>query len=458
MRRRTYDGRDVRRVLAALATDKVVLGRIAERWEPAGLFNDRTSDMVAGWCVNHWRKHGEPPGRAVEGLYDAWAATRKDGDAEVGTVAKLLDYVSAELDRMGEGLSSDYVLDVAAGIFNRARLRDAVNLVEADLDAGRTDDAFGRVDQLRRVELGTGEMVRPSVEYEPWQRAFDKDRTSKPLVTYPGWLGTLLNGMMVRNTFVAWMAPDKVGKSMFLLDAAYRAVINRRRVAFLDVGDMTEEEVIERLGQRCLRRPVNPCEYRWPVGIDDEGNVTWETRREKTGLQPGEAFKTFRRICRKRDLLRLAHYPNSTIGVDGIESVVDGWERDGWVADVVVIDYADILAPPRGVRDPLEQIDSTWKMLRGMSQRLHCLLMTATQSNAAAYKRGGALLNRTNFSGRKTKLAHVNGMIGINQTPEEHDDDIWRLNWVVRRRGKSSDRRYARVAGCLDAACPVVKC
>ena len=124
--------------------------------------------------------------------------------------------------------------------------------------------------------------------------------------------------------------------------------------------------------------------------------------------------------------------------------------------DVVVIDYADILAPPKGVADPLVQIDETWKALRRMSQDFHCLVLTASQSNAAAYGEKQSILGRKHFSGRKTKLAHVNGMIGLNSTEKESVHDIQRWNWVVQRKGKYRESRCCTVVGCLDCGCPSI--
>ncbi len=456
MKTRKHDGHDLRRVLAAMVTDAQVLGRIAGQWEPAGLFAEPHANLIAGWCVRHMRKYGKPPGRAIEGIFQDWAEGRaNEDDSTTRMVERSMDYISREHEREG-GLASDYVLDVAAGMFDRVRLRAAIERAEADLDGGRVDDAYGRFAEAGRVELGAGALIKPAEDFDAWRKAFSPER-AEPLFTYPGRLSWFLAPAMTRESLVAFMAPDKVGKSMVLLDLVYRAVKAKRRVALFDMGDMSENEILLRLGERSTRRPRKAIEYRWPAGIDDEGKVRHESRREKTGLSPQEAYRAFRRVCGDRDLLRLVCYPNSTMDVDGLASVLRGWERDKWVADVAVIDYADIMAPPKGIRDPLDQIDGTWRHLRRLSQEMHCLVVTATQSNAAAYREGKGMLTRRHFSGRKTKLAHVNGMIGINQSGEDKDRGIIRLNWVVRRQGRYNDRQSIAVAGCLDVSCPIVR-
>jgi hypothetical protein len=151
-------------------------------------------------------------------------------------------------------------------------------------------------------------------------------------------------------------------------------------------------------------------------------------------------------------MLRLSCHSNSTISIDGVQSILHDWEREEWVPDVVAIDYADILAPPHGIRETLDQTDETWKRMRRMSQDMHCLVVTASQSNAAAYTAKDNTLGRKHFSGRKTKLAHVNAMIGINCSEADKKLGVMRLNWVVRRNAQFSEQNAVTVAGCLGVA------
>jgi hypothetical protein len=58
------------------------------------------------------------------------------------------------------------------------------------------------------------------------------------------------------------------------------------------------------------------------------------------------------------------------------------------------------------------------------------------------------------FSENKAKMAHVTGMIGLNQTPQEKRDGIMRLNWVVLREYEFDTDRCLFVAQCLPLARP----
>jgi replicative DNA helicase len=126
------------------------------------------------------------------------------------------------------------------------------------------------------------------------------------------------------------------------------------------------------------------------------------------------------------------------------------YERSGWVPDIVVIDYADILAPPAGVADNREQINHAWKQMRSLSQEFHCLVVTATQSDAASYNQW--ILNRRNFTDDKRKLAHVTSMLGINQTEEEKEFGIFRYNFIASREQKYKETKCVYLASCLSIA------
>ena len=63
---------------------------------------------------------------------------------------------------------------------------------------------------------------------------------------------------------------------------------------------------------------------------------------------------------------------------------------------------------------------------------------------------------KKHFGGRKTKMAHVNGMVGIQVTPAEKEKGICRLNWIVRRGARYSEIAPCWAAGNLALACPTM--
>ena len=463
MKQERYDGTLARRVLAGMVTDRAVLARVAEKWSGEGLFDMPWANLVGGWCIKHVRDYDRAPNGQLRSLFEAWAVKNTAEEQIVTGVERFLSFVSDEWSQT-EQPTSDYLVDLAKQYFNQVRARRIHNDVEACLENRDIDGAMEKMALADKVELGSNGLIKPvqEVEYETWNQAFHPERKKQMVTSYSDGLDRFFGDAFTRDSLIAFMGSDKSGKSFWLLDVALRAVRNRQRVAYFEVGDLMQDEVLLRMGMRVSHRPYYAGTVKVPIKFEkgeDGVVVSVEERVFDVGLTAAEAFGAFRRWCRAdmhKDLFRLVCHPIDTVSVDNLRSTLRDWERDEWVPDVVVIDYADILAPPFGVKDPLEQIDTTWKALRRMSQELHCLVVTATQSSAAAYSEKSTTLGRKHFSGRKTKIAHVNGMVGINYTDKDKEKGVCRLNWVVRRSSEFVSRNSVLVAPCLALANPAV--
>ena len=298
---------------------------------------------------------------------------------------------------------------------------------------------------------------------EAIKEAFD-DR-SEPLIIYPGALGRFFGDTLERDGFVNFIAPEKRGKSMWLLDVAYRAMLQRRKVVFFSVGDMSQNQVMRRMMTRVAQRPLKYKEVPYPISIkkykdDTQAVVKFKAKDYPEPLSWREAYKSCKSLMRekvksKRPLLKLSCHPNSTLKIKDIINILKGWERDGWIADVIIIDYADILNMDYHGLEGRDRINETWKQMRALSQVYHCLVVTATQADASSYDKN--TITMKNFSDDKRKRAHVTGEIGINQTTAEKKLGIYRLNWVVRREDEFFSNQCVHVAGCLRLCNPAVK-
>lgn len=459
------DGRDERRVLTAMIVSDAVAGRIAARWAGAGRdgpFRSPWANLVGGWAVDYARRYRRAPRRAIESIFDAWADNGSDPDT-VRVVDRFLAGLSDEYESNGEA-ADDYVIDLAGRLFNRVRLARLADGIKDALDRGDDEGAEHQSVASTRIELGTRSGVDVFQDEEALRRAF-AERSIEPLVRYRGPLGEFLSPALGRDCFVALTAPAKRTKSFWLMDLAWRSSEQRRRTAYFVVGDMSEEQVQRRLSARAARCPYRPpLEARWPTAIRwedgmDVADVDYEGLRWDDVLEAGEAWAAYqrhqrRRIRSRKPFLRLHVSPVGGVGVAGLRDALLGWDRDGWTAEVVVVDYADNLAPPPGIKEGRDRINENWRQLRALSQEWHCLLATATQADAASY--GARLVRRQNFSDDRRKHDHVTAMIGINMTDEEKVRGVCRLNYIDLREGDFAEGRVVHVAGCLALGQPAV--
>lgn len=452
MQTRRYDGGDVRTILIAMATNASVCSRIAPKWTRDGLFESKWANLIGGWCVDHQRQFGNPPADKLVRRFQKWAEHTAPDDSTVEAVERFLQALSDQSEHEAAE-DVEYLVDLAAKHFNQVRTKAAHKQAQVELEHGRHTEARAAMLGIRTIDFTSAAVLQPAEDFSAWDRAMQEERR-RPLVSYPGKAGEFIGDAFVRGEFYAFEGPDKTGKSTLLVDFAYRACRARRRVAFFDTGDGNEEEFLLRLGCRVQGAAERAMDTEYPKGFDENGKLISEEQRLEQ-VNPIVGYRMFRKLCKSPDALRVQCHPNSTLSVEGVDSILGEWERsDGWRPDVVVIDYADILAPPEGIKDPLQQVDMTWKHLRRLSQARNCLVMTATQSSSAAYSNDKKLLGRKHFSGRKTKNAEVNGLIGINVSEDERKQQMARWNWIVRR--KDRRRGAVTVAGCFDMGNPVI--
>lgn len=462
-----YDSTQEKMVLTAMVTDKVVLGRVAAKWADE-MFPDRWSNLIADWCVDYHRRLGEAPGEAITGLFTAWAGVENRDKDTVEAVEKFLRTLSDAFERETP-LNPDYLTEMAADCFNRAKMSRLADAVKGHLSMGRIGEAKAIFQGFAPVDMGSDEGKDLFRDKEAVASTFDGPST--PLVTYPDAVGRFFGSELTRDSLVAFMGPEKSGKSFWLIDLAFRAVLQRKRVAFFEVGDMSERQISTRFLTRVARNPARSPDGKWPYEVkiptairpsrefSEPADVDSDVQSYDRPLDYRSAWKACRRLMMikvksNNSYFRMKVYPNSTVNVAGIRSALQGLVREGWVPDVIVIDYADILAAPAGNMEVRDQINTTWKQLRALSQETRCLVVTATQADAESYDK--ALLGKRNFSEDKRKLSHATGVVGINVTHAEKEAGITRLNWIVLREGEFSHRRCVHVAGCLPIANPCV--
>ncbi len=453
------DGSTEKRILIGMIVDTIVLGKIAPKWEK-GAFRSKWSNLVGSWCVEYYNSYGKAPGKAIQALYETWAEDNDDRDT-TKLVEGFLTGLSGEYKSLREESNTNLIIDHAKKHFNKIRALRVAEGVQGDVDSGDVDKALERIKTFSQVEMGHGECIDFFLDKETFFKSFDAK--AEPLIKYPGDLGRFFGNTLSRDSLVSFMAPEKRGKSTWLLDMAWRSCLQRRKTLYISLGDFSLDEVEMLLGVRAARHPLEPDTINYPILLEPNhptANVEFEERKFKDGLSRQQGWNAVQRtltskLKTKRSFLKVQCYPNSSMNVQGINAIVKGLEREDWTPDVLLLDYADILAPLDGRVDSRHQIDASWRGMKALTQVYHCLVVTATQSDADSYDT--YLMSLNNFSEDKRKYAHVNGMIGLNATEEEKELGLMRLNWLQRRGAKFNRKAYIHVAGCMGLGNPCIK-
>lgn len=455
MKVESRDGAVERQILTAMLVNDRVCAAVASRWNARGMFRSRWADVVGKWATDYCLKHNEAPRRHVESLFLAWS--KKADQATCSLVESFLQSISDEYDAADE-INADYVIDLAGKHFNECKVRSVIKEAEGLADSD-PDAAWELLHQSDRVQIGRGSGVDVLHDEAAIRAAFDSN-SQAPLFCYPGAAGEFLGvrDCFHRDCFVAFAGPKGRGKSFWLIDAAWRAMEQRCRVAFFAIGDMSQDQMMRRLMVRASRRPFSPGTVLIPESIRKEEKAYVLTYQEKTyekHLSPQTALASVQKVLThkiksKQSYFRLSCHPTKSISVPGIVGTVREWERGGFTPDVIVIDYADLLAPVSTRDEGRDQINNSWIAMRAMAQTLHCLVLTATQTKATSYY--ADLITRDHFADDRRKIDHVNAFIGLNQSADEKRQGIMRLNFFALREEDYDERRVVACATCLPLA------
>lgn len=404
-------------------------------------FQHKYVEVIVKLCCDYYRRFNRAPNEHI--FYLVEELSNESLKQDILSILNKINFSSIK------EVNTEYILKLIEDYLNKSLLVQLSDKIQSD----EIDQVFGELEQVRRIRLGYSKAIEPfGKDISTWIDVIDKSYDERAIITYPGALGELTEGSFARGTLYAFWGVEKAGKSFYLLDAVYRALRRKNRVAYFEVGDLGKNEVLTRLACRITRRPRRQTVVEWPISWNNNDVITKKIQLDEVSVS--SALRLIKRKGKVQSLLKLCCYPNSSIGVSDICQHLHDWARyEQWFADVVVIDYADILKLPSSSKDLHERVDELWKQLRRLSQEFNCLVLTASQVGAQVYrKKPGSMLSRADFSGRKTKLAHVNGVLGISI--DNIHNSVTRVNWIVRR--EASARGQVIVAGCFQAATPII--
>lgn len=454
------DGSTVRDIIKSMITDKYVLAKLSAIWaiEPKP-FEAQWCNQLGRMCISFYEKYGRAPKREILSRIRAWGEKNQGDPNVISDMEAAISHIGDRFKREG---SVDYAVERAVSYFEKVRVLREAERIKEEAESGRVDDAIRRL-ALSRLEVNKNKGLFLFNDEEEMAQYFDTPLYGS-LVQYPSAATEFFQKSFARGCFVAFEGPEKSGKSWWLLDLAFRALRHHAKVAVFEVGDLTKRQVMERFYRRAAQRPMEKGEVDYPVAFKAPDEVRCEPRsfeKDLTGISLMQAIAKFRErtIKSQEPYFWLNSYPAGTMTVAGIESVLNDMEReDGWVPDVVIVDYADLLAPERSAAkfDRRDQINETWKALRSLSSKKEMLLATATQANRGSYK--ARVLRLEHSSEDKRKAAHVTALWGINRDDVERDMQVTRLNWIAGRESAFSPTRCLYAAGCFPIGNPMVKC
>lgn len=438
------------RILGNLITSGELLGKVRQIIDPT-LFESPVSRIVTQWVLDYFDRLHEAPGKAIT---DVYIARREElNEADAGLVKAFLKNCSATWKPTNVAFAEGMVTK-----FFQGRSLDRL------IDNLKAKSAGGNIEGAQRL---IAEYVKPEVVHSrsidilrggkssvaAIQHAFQNE--AEELFSLRGGLDHLVGGPLCRGELVSFLAPPKAGKTWWMIDVSNTAATRGQKVLFVSC-EMTEDQVVRRFWQSlsaCSRFGEDA-----PGGAFRQNGDKWDlvqgTRKttrvplDEVGI---EAVQN--RYCQMGDGdLKIRCYPPRTLTLQKLRSELKVLEVfENFVPDVIVIDYADIMALPPG-RERRLQLDELWLGLRNISLEMNNLVITASQTNRETLG-GKRDADETNTAECASKVNHVTRMITINRSPRDKKLGIYRMSCQTMRDGRECFETLV-VLNCLEIGRP----
>lgn len=140
-------------------------------------------------------------------------------------------------------------------------------------------------------------------------------------------------------------------------------------------------------------------------------------------------------LSKKCGRFMIHEFASGTMTPTMLRNLIDRYRNRGLIFDLVVVDYADIMAPDHRTDNVIENSKEIYVGLRALAFEFDCAVLTATQTNREGYKAQTAKAEHVAEDFNKIRTADL--VISINSTEEERAQNVARLYFAASRNQES---------------------
>ena len=437
-----------RQIITALIVSDPFIKEVSQILDTS-LLKSRFARYVANWCLEYFEKYEKAPGRIIQDIYEARTADLDEKTSEA--IEIFLESISKEYDKV-ETFNYLYYKKQAETYIREQNLKRFIDENQSDLLQGDIDSVEARIAEFNQIKLIESSGIDLFRDHEKIKQILNS-RNDDIIFRFNGVLGEIINESC-RGELLSFSGPEKRGKSWWLQEVGMLSVLNGFNVAHFSL-EMTEQQMILRQAQYLSGSPSKEKDLKCEVPyLTASGRVRYK-KSNKLVLTASIAEKKIRSLLPmvRGATLKLVCWPPSSKSILDVKAQLDLWERtENFIPDAIVIDHADRLAPRRSNIDIRHGIDSIWEDLKGLAMERYCLVATATHSKLITTSK--RITQSTAAAEDKRKSGHVDRMIGLNQTEEEKQKGIMRLNVLYERNNDGKGHIDVAVLQCLAIGRP----
>jgi len=251
------------------------------------------------------------------------------------------------------------------------------------------------------------------------------------------------------------LADTTVSHNTFqLIDCGIEALKNGLNVVFYSL-EMSRTNMIKRIWKALSGQVTEDTELTIPYFTEDGSKWVIENKttlkKASSILEIEKKQKSLKRMFRGGSFKVFAE-PAYSLTVESLETKLDDLVHDGFMPDVIIIDYADIMMPSDRSAELRNQLDGIWKRLRAMAQKRKAVVFTASQTNRGAISRE---VEAEDVAEDIRKLAHVTSMVSISKTKYCKENSLAIFSQLAVREGEPEMRKVIATQ-CLALGRPVL--
>lgn len=415
------------------------------------------SRIIFSWIDEFYTNFSCAMKKNITDVYKQKCVMLQEDDSEANDEIKLfLTNLSNRYDEYDEATNIDFLVKKATEYLNTRSLEVLEEKIKDALLSNDIAKAQNEIANYKRVEKPTGQGVDLLKDTDKIVSALTNEHDV--LFAYPGAVGELA-GTVNRGDFVSFFGPSGRGKTQVLWWNAELAMAGGCKVLFFTL-EMTENEIIKSRAIPSLTgAPKTSKVIKSATFVMDEVSGKYniiQKEQYKEGVDPDNTFnlqKKLKRLYRKGNIKII--FPPDTLTVTNIESTLDNlYYYENYLPDVVIIDYADYMAPSKGFKNAEYRhvLNDIWKGLSDLRLKRNIAIITASHTEVKTFN-ADVLISHA--SEDKRKVNHITMGIGLNQTEKEHDDNIMRMGIIKLREGRKTSKQ-AVCLQCLDVARPCI--
>jgi len=410
------------------------------------------------WCFTYYKKYNKSPQQHILDIFDTKKTelrNKEDIKNIEDVLQHLIDEYFKKLNNI-EHYNTDFFFDRARKYIKRRNVELLIEHLQASINDGDVDEAENYIAKYKPIQKETGDGIDLLRDTDLIIDILTSDKDK--LFKFPGAMGEAWKDLY-RGDLIAIGAPQKRGKTWMLVYIATIALFCGLKVCYW-TKEMKDKLMLKRIFQFFMGEIKTPYQEKETIVkipyFDKQNNIKYKTNA-KNGMEINNIVKVQSHVQRQSRTGQFKLYDFSTDGgtIMDIDRKLENLAYyDDFYADVVLVDYFDILDRVKGAsRDKMEALNEIWLGGKNIAQRRNLLMGTASQLNR---KTNIEEADVQHISDDIRKFGHVSHWGNLRRTEEEENRQVMRM--LVKGRHDDFSNEDIVILQCLALGRPVVDC